>query len=198
MLGACVVPINSTYESARMLKRGNFEAAGHYTRYIYSEDGESEAVNSNFGLRFGYGITDRVDLKARYIRLAPEEEGSEGVNYAEMAAKFQLAERWAAASLPVGLYFASEETEVVISPKFLFTYPANDQFEATFAAKADIFPEDEADLYLGFNLGLGISSNLDKWAIRPEVGVMVDPGESGASWAWGIGFSAILPGRSSK
>ncbi len=195
LLDACVVPINSSYESARMLEKGGTEFMGHYTHYSFSDNGESDAINNNFGIRIGYGITDKVDVKLRYIRLVPVEEGASGINYIDVAPKVGIVPDWFAAALPIGLYFAEDETEFVISPKLLFTYPAGKRFEATLATKADIFPEDDGNVYLGLNLGLGLSQNLDKWALRPELGLMVDPGESGLAFSFGIGLTAALPGR---
>ncbi|TNE68464.1 MAG: hypothetical protein EP344_01320 [Bacteroidetes bacterium] len=195
LLDACVVPINTSFESARMLQKGAGELTGHYTYYTVHDDESTEGINNNFGLRLGYGIADAVDIKARYERLVPKEEGASGINYIDLAPKVALWPGRIAGTVPVGVYFDDEDHEWVISPKLLFTLPANDQFEATFAAKADIFPEEGADDYLGFNLGFGISNNLNRWALRPEVGVLINPGESGSSWAWGIGFNAILPHR---
>ena len=195
LFGACVVPLNTGFESARMLKKGETELTGNYTHYSFSDEGESGSVNNNFGLRIGYGFSDRINLKLRYERLVPTEEGASGINYIDLAPKFRLLPGKIAATLPLGMYFSEDETEFVISPKMLFTYPASNRFEATLAAKADIFPEDDGNVYLGFNLGLGLSANLDRWALRPEIGLMVDPDESGLVWAWGIGFVAVLPGR---
>ena len=139
-LSACVVPINTSFESARMLDAGESELLGHYSHYRASNEGDSDGVNNNFGVRFGYGLTQNIDLKARYIRLVPVEEGASGVNYVEVAPKFGLLPGRIAGTVPFGLYFAEDDSEFVISPKLLFTYPASNQFEATVAAKADIFP----------------------------------------------------------
>ena len=35
----------------------------------------------------------------------------------------------------------------------------------------------------------GISTNLDRWAFRPEVGLVVNPGEDGTTWGWTLGIS---------
>lgn len=198
LFSSCVAPINTTYESARMLKRGDSEIMGHYTHYSVSSEGETDAINDNFGVRIGYGIGDKFNLKVRYERLVPKDEDSEGVNYVDIAPKFQIMQGNIAATMPIGLYFAEDETEFVLSPKFIFTYPANDKFEISLATKADIFPEGDGNVYLGFNLGLGISTNLDQWALRPELGYMIDPGESGSFWAYGIGLVGTLPGRHSR
>ena len=156
LFAACVVPINTGFESARMLNKGETEVMGHYTYNSFTEGGESDGVNHNFGLRLGYGLTNGVGLKARYVRLVPVEEGASGVNYIDLAPKFSLWPDRIAATVPFGLYFSDDESEFVISPKFLFTYPASNRFEATIATKADIFPEGE-DVYLGLNLGFGFT-----------------------------------------
>lgn len=136
---ACVAPINTSNESARMLAKGDWEVTGNYTHYILSSEGESEGINDNVGVRIGYGIVDKFNLKVRYERLIPSEEDSESVNYIDIAPKFQIMKGVIAATVPFGLYFAQEETEFVMSPKMLFTYPASDKFEVTVATKADIF-----------------------------------------------------------
>lgn len=198
LLSACVAPINTTFESARMLQKGELEVAGHYTHYTFSNDGESEAVNNNLGIRAGYGFSEKFNLKARYEWLAPTDENGEGLNYIDIAPKFQILPKYIAGTLPLGLYFDEGETEFVMSPKLIFTYPANDYFEVTLATKADIFPEDEADVYLGVNLGLGLSTNLNRWAVRPEIGWMIDPDEDGTAWAYGVSIMTVLPTAKDK
>ncbi len=195
VLAACVTPINTGFESARMLNKGGLEILGHYSHYSIADAGETNAANNNFGLRLGYGLSDQFDLKVRYERLVPVEEGGGGVNYVDLAPKVQIMKNWIAGTLPIGLYFAEGDTRYVISPRMLFTFPANNNFDATLAAKADIFPQDESNVYLGFQLGVGISSNLQRWALRPELGLMIDPGESGQLWSWGIGLTTTIPTR---
>lgn len=198
LLASCVAPINTTYESARMLGKGEIEVTGNYSHYSASSEGESDAVNNNFGVRLGYGINNKINLKLRYEGLISTYEDADMVNYLDIAPKFQIIEGKIAATLPLGLYFTGDDSKFVISPKFMFTYPANDKFEVTLATKADIFPEDESNVYLGFNLGLGISSDLNRWAIRPEAGLMIDPNESGVYWAFGVGIVGVISGRNGR
>ena len=201
LFSACVVPVNTSFESARMLKKGDIEMSGHYSHYVFKDNGESQTTNNNYGARVGYGINNKFNVKLRYERLiAPSSEStsSYGLNYIDLAPKFQLLPGKIAGTLPIGLYFDESDTKYVISPKLLFTYPARDKFEATLAAKADIFPQDGGDVYLGFNLGLGVSSNLNRWALRPELGLMVKPGDSGVAWSYGIGLCGILPAKWSR
>ncbi|MCY3807999.1 MAG: hypothetical protein OXG58_00925 [Gemmatimonadetes bacterium] len=51
--------------------------------------------------------------------------------------------------------------------------------------------EDAPDDFVGVNLGLGLSSDRDRWVIRPEVGFLKDPGEEGTLWQWSLGFSFL-------
>lgn len=198
LFASCVAPLNTSYESARMLGKGETELTGSYTHYTVSSEGESDAINNNYGVRLGFGFNDIFNLKLRYERLAPTSEDASGVNYIDIAPKFQIVKGKIAGTLPLGLYFDGDDSEFVLSPKFIFTYPANDKFEVSLATKADIFPGDVDNVYLGFNLGLGISSDLNRWAIRPEAGLMIDPGESGAYWAFGVGIVGVIPGRNGR
>ncbi len=80
------------------------------------------------------------------------------------------------------------------SPRFLFTYPAeNDGFDITLGIQSNILSDDnEWEYTMGFTLGAGISTDLSKWAIRPEVGYTFDPGESGHLWHFGLGVVYTL------
>jgi hypothetical protein len=75
-------------------------------------------------------------------------------------------------------------------PGFLFTLPGKkNRVETTFGARTDIFFESEADLLIVLNLGLGLSQDLDRWAIRPDLGLVLDPGDDGVIWTFGVGAS---------
>ena len=64
-----VAPVHGSYEKAGTLGKGNVELSGNYSRYVVGGDGESEALNNNVGVRAGYGLSDKVDLKVRYEKL---------------------------------------------------------------------------------------------------------------------------------
>lgn len=192
---SCVAPVNSSYESARTLGKGNTELMGHYTRYVASVDGDSETTNNNFGIRIQNGLTDKMDFSLRYILLNPTSEEATNVSFIALAIKYSLLENRVAASLPIGAYFYDSESTFFISPKLLFTYPFNEKFETTFASKLDIYFEEDSDSTLGLSLGFGISEDLSKWAIRPETGYLFDPGEDGGYWSFGVGFNYYIAGK---
>lgn len=195
MLGSCVAPINSSFESARSLGKKNTELMGAYSHYNANGDGKSESYNNNYGLRVGYGISDRMDMKFRFEYLASAVDDGINATYFEVAPKYALINKWLSGSVPIGVYLYDAdglESIFVVSPKMLFSYPASQKFEVTLGGKLDIYLEEDTESTVGLNLGLAFSSNLDKWALRPEMGVLFDPGEDGKYVSFGLGFTYLL------
>lgn len=177
----CIVP----YESARMLPKGGTELKAAYTYVRVTERGEGEKLNDGLGLGLGYGVTNRVNLKVRYERISVEEGAS--INYLVFGPKIALIPNKIAAMLPIGAYFEEGESTWGIHPALLFTANQNNKVEGTFGLRGDIFFEEGAETLLGLNFGLGLSQNLDVWAIRPDFGLVFNPGERGAFLTFGIG-----------
>jgi hypothetical protein len=48
------------------------------------------------------------------------------------------------------------------------------------------------EFYVAFNLGLGVSSDFNKWALRPEYDMLFNPGEEGHFGQFSIGLSFSL------
>ena len=70
LLQGCFAPINSTFESARLLKVGEAEYQGHYSGYYFlGTDYNSGISNCNFGLSVSAGVTERYNIRFRYERL---------------------------------------------------------------------------------------------------------------------------------
>ena len=190
-LSNCVVP----YESARMLPKGAVELKGSYSHVSERFEGESASINDGLGLGFGYGITDRINLKLRYERLFIS-DADEGVNFIAFGPKFALVPNRVAMMFPFGVYSYEGESTWGVFPNLMGTFPAaNNKFEGTLGVRTDIFFEEGADLLIGLNAGFGISQDLDRWAIRPDFGLVLNPGEDGVILTFGVGFSYnILPG----
>ena len=193
---SCVAPLNTTMESARTLRKGETEVMGSYARYVGVADGESNAVNNNVGLRFGYGISDPLDIKFRYVRLfSTIDEEDTDANYLAVAPKYSLKEDRVAITAPIGAYFAQDESTWFTSPQVILTHPfPSNKVDITFASKVDFYFEKESDPTVGLNLGAGFSNNLDLWSIRPEVGYMFSTakGRDGGYWAFGVGVTRNL------
>ena len=41
--------------------------------------------------------------------------------------------------------------------------------------------------------GLGLSPDLSKWVIRPELGYVFGPGDDWHMWVWSVGVSLAIP-----
>ena len=59
----CVVPLNTSFESAKMLDKGEVEFMGSYAHYSFASDGENEATNNNVSARIGIGISKLISAK---------------------------------------------------------------------------------------------------------------------------------------
>ena len=159
-----------------MLEEGEVQVMGGFARYSEGAPGPANTTNDNYTLRITAGISPRTNLKIGYTRMAAstsnlfEYSTGEDVNYFEIDPKISLKADRIAFSPAVGLYIQDGGVAPVLSPKFYFTIPASDHFEVTFAPKADIYGL--GGFAIGVTCGLGISSDLDKWAVRPEIGYM--------------------------
>lgn len=195
---SCVVPVNTSMEGPRMLRKGQGEVTASYSRNSIGNEGVSETVNNNYGLRVGYGISDKVDLKLRYVRLVTAledvDEGS-SLNYLSIAPKISIKDKVLAFNLPFGIYFTEGENTEFISPQVLLGHSfASNKVDLYLNTKLDIFLEEEATNYFGLNIGAAFSSDLDKWAVRPEFGYMLalDEEVEGHIITLGLGFSFLI------
>jgi len=184
------VPINSCFDSARMLQKNQVSVKGNYSSYIYNENNESNSSNYNYGIGLGYGISDRLNIQSRYELITFPDNSTDFYHYFDIAAKYSFITNRLAGSLPFGVYAAQgEEPTFVTSPRVIASYPFDNHIELTCSAKADLFFEEDSDIPLGFTFGLGLSRDLNIWALRPEAGYMINPGGSGTSFTFGIGLN---------
>lgn len=192
-----IAPVNTSFESARVLRSGQIEFSGHFSDYYYKEAQYSSfPMNKNIGMRFGIGLNDKVELKLRYESIIPDGlTVSESVNYYSLITKLQLSQGKSALLIPLSMYsFDSESNYFVLSPGVIFTKRINQFIELNSTSKFDVFLNENPNIYFGQQLGIGFSSNLDNWAIRPEVGFMkgVSALDEGGFINWGIGLSIYL------
>jgi hypothetical protein len=193
--GCVVVPVNLSYESARMLDKGQIQLQGSYSRYNAVKDTSANLCN-NFGFAAGFGISEKYSLGIRYEHLdmtpafgdifdsEDTEEFSQiaKMNYLEINNRIQIKEDFIAIGIPAGLYLVNEINGLeedftswgyaFIDPRIYFTFFAKtDVFELSIVPKAHIiFGFLGAQVIPGISLGIGLSSDLNKWAIRPEIG----------------------------
>ena len=215
LFSCAFAPVNNQYEKAGTLKKGNLELAGSITGYSFTGGGESASSNNNFGFRVGYGISDKFDLKFRYERLIPAagfnsdfngDEEIKGINYFTIVPKIALIPEKLSLLVPVSHYsykevFNGEEVTGnlnSITPQLIYTLSnTKNKADFSFGLKGDfLFGDGSGSLLLGTTVGAGFSTDLNKWAIRPEIGASYIGGA--AFLSYGIGFQFIIPKNKNK
>lgn len=191
LLSGCV---SSDLQSARLVGPGRFEITPSYTMGSFSGNGQTERATNQFGIQVARGLTPRIDLRMRYeyIDIAPRRD--EGFSVLGFGPKFGVVEDRLAIHAPVGFAFgggADDSSESwMFRPTVLLTRSINDHAEITTAGKGIIWLNaDDIDNLVGASLGLGLSSDLDRWVVRPEFGFLRNPGEEGTLWHWSVGFT---------
>lgn len=188
------VPFLADQQSARLLPEGDVEITPSFSSVSFSAEGGTgtEHVQDQYGVRLGYGATDQVELRAMYerVRLVG---GDGGLNVVGVGIKSALVPDLLAVYVPVGFVTGSGvETSKTwtVAPTLLATYREGRTFEIIPSMKG-IFPftAEDRQLFLGFHLGAGFSTDLDVWAFRPEVGTVVNLGDGGVTWGWTVGIS---------
>lgn len=175
----CFVPVNLNYESAKMLQKGDVELQGSYSTYF---DDNGDNAQNDLGAKIGFGVSESYNFKFRFEYM---ESVSSTYFYIEADNKFSIKENKIAASVPLGFYFGDDGDYFDFYPKFYFTLVNKQKFDFTIIPKTHIITDfTDASIVFGISAGMGFSSNLNKWAVRPEIGV-----DSGPFFSFGIGFS---------
>ena len=198
ILSYSCAPVFSDLQSAKLVGKGNFETTPNFTTTSFSDEGETDHVQNHFGVQFGYGLSNRIDLKARYEYIAiPNEDETLKANIFGIGPKISLLKDRIAAYVPVGFAFGGDVDgidEFEIQPTLLFTVPVGKYLEINPSVKGIIGEE----FYCAFNLGLGLSTNLNRYVIRPEYGILLNPGESGMVGQFSIGTTIYFSKNLSK
>ena len=179
MISGCFAPLNSVFDNATIPQKNELRIIGSYSGY-YGPDTEEGLVqlNNNLGFSLGYGFSDKFNLNFRYEYLNVKYESdfwginvaAEKVNYFGLSSKINLKKDKIALGVPVGVYFSDGEYfGVVLDPMLYLTLRTSNKFELNVIPKVHIGTQD-ISIMPGLSMGLGLSKNLDNWAIRPEVG----------------------------
>ncbi len=196
--GGCAPPF-SELQSAKLVDEGEFEIAGHYSAVSLhldigdddQEGGEDGQIQDDIGVQLAYGLTETMNLRFRYeyINVGDSLITAHAIGFGP---KFSLAEDVIALYVPVGFALGDDiktEDSWQLHPTILLTSTHGDVLELNASVKYILtFAGDQDDL-MAFNLGLGLSSDLERYAIRPEGGLLIDPGEDSYYWHFSVGFS---------
>lgn len=191
MLPACA-PVFSELQSAKLVDKGRVELtpSASYVGFSADDDDDSGHVQDHYGIQLGVGLHEAVELRGRYEHIT-----GAGVEVVGLGPKVRLVEDRVALYVPVGRAFGGGEDADLgdswaVHPTLLFTVPAHRSVEVNASAKYLVpLNENGGDNLLAFNLGLGLGPDLERWAIRPEVGILLNPGESGHFYHLSLGLS---------
>lgn len=186
------VPVFSELQSARLVGKNRFELTPMFSTVSASDQGTTEHLQNEYGLQAMIGVSDKVDF-----RLRTEVLTFRGSDYFDWGAifgfgpKISLIKDKMSISLPFGTSIDDNfMNEWEFQPALLLTWPAvPGKLDITLSPKY-IWSFCENCQNLGaINIGLAISTDLSKWAIRPEYGQLYDFGESGHVGQFSIGLS---------
>lgn len=181
-------------QSARLLSAGEWEVTPSFSSVTVSAEGESEHVQNQFGVRVGYGHSETLELRGGLERIALDDDIADGGAYMIGGGpKFALSPGTAALYVPIGFAFGEDvdNSETwTIAPTVLLTFEPSPGIEINPSAKA-IYPFaiEDPELLLGFNLGLGFTVADGRLVLRPEGGLVINPGDEGTVWGWTLGAS---------
>ena len=194
LLMTSCAPVFSELQSARTVGKNRFEVTPSFSTVGFAEEGESEAIQNHVGFQAAYGLNPKIDLRVRYeyAWLKDDNEGSASV--IGFGPKFGLLRDKIAFAIPIGTAFGKDiEDAWEIHPTLLLTYPiVKDKIDITVSPKYLMTLSKETEDFVAVNFGLSISSDLNKWAIRPEYGLLYNPGETGHFTHFSIGVSAVI------
>jgi hypothetical protein len=197
-LAACAPPF-SELQGARLAGRGTVDVTPMYSLTHFAAEGGGGKAQDEFGLQAATGVSSRVDLVARYQRISPvgmsdETMRAPGVNMFAAGPKVSLVRDRVAVALPLGFAwgtdFGSSETWQA-RPTILGTVPLTPSLDLDVSGKALIWlssDDDDTDNLLAGTIGLGYRPSA-AWTVRPELGVLVNPGESGRFWNLSVGVT---------
>jgi hypothetical protein len=170
-LGGCLLPPAANVQDARIVGDRGVRVTAHWSGLHASGDGGGEKLGDEFGVLLGVGVGDATELQLRVERLEPS-GGEDGYQFLSFGPKFGLMKDRLALLIPSGVYLGGgiEPLETFqIQPAFLETVLLSPQFELN-ASQRLILPFNP-DLFTWLNLGFGVglSTDLDRWAILPEI-----------------------------
>ena len=198
LIVGCAPITFSNLQSAKMTRKGKFEFTPSF----------STSINTNsFGLQTSYGLNNKYNFRLRLERIMIDfdEFESDSSNFIDMSIfnfkanithlsfgiKYQLLKNKSAIYIPISFTKIDNDSEIIkqIEPTYIHTFSFK-YLEINPSIKA-LIPLDSntKDYLLAYNLGFGISSNLSKWVIRPEVGILTSPLEEGGIPHMSIGLS---------
>ncbi|HYV99184.1 MAG TPA: hypothetical protein VE967_17130 [Gemmatimonadaceae bacterium] len=189
LLSACYPPF-AEMQSARLTGQGHHEFTGYYSSSGGENNGSSQKLYNHVGLAWSTGVASNIDLRARVERVSVTGEYGDAYTALSFGPKFSLNKDHVALNVPVGFAISDGETSTwEVHPTLLFTAPVSKSFEFNPSAKLLLPLGGGSSTLMAVNVGAAIGTDVERWAIRPEVGFLFKPGDSGYAYHFGVGFS---------
>jgi len=170
LFGGCVPPM-ANMQSARVAEKGETRFTPYAAAIKNSEEAGSEKT-ANYGALVGFGAGSRTEIQLRYDRFNFPD--SDGINYLSIGPKMGNDSGTFAFLLPFGVYWGRFPLDglatIQMEPGFVGTVPISRHLEVIAATKV-IFSGTAGPTWVVANFGLGFSSDVDRWALIPEVGI---------------------------
>jgi len=186
------------YQSARLVGEGSTEITPGVSQSYLRGAGQTERGFTHYGVRVARGIAEGGDLVFGLEYIRPGGDAAESRWVFGAGPKLSIVPDRLAFWLPVGMGTVGSGGGTrawQTNPTLLFTAEPTPDLEVTPSAKVliPLNSEDRGNYALVFNLGLGWSPSDADWTLRPEGGVIWDPGQSDQlGLHFGIGISIPL------
>jgi hypothetical protein len=184
-------PTFSELQSAKLVGKDQLEVTPYYSSTVYHETSDSEKAQNHFGVQAAIGLLENLDFRLRYEQIKTS-DGSFDVHVFGAGPKFAFIKDYLAGYFPVGFGFGDDVVPSEtwqIHPTLLATFPFGDFLEFNPSTKVMIPFRDNQEIRFALNFGVGLSTNLNKWSIRPEYGFLFQPGASGNFQHFSIGLT---------
>ena len=180
----------SSYQSARIVERGNPHATVGITRSVYPG---KEKISQGWWTLDGdmrFGVARRIDALVRLSIIHNLPEGG-GMGQFTLGLRAGIIKDHLAMTLPATVtigdfYFYS----LRIQPGFIGTIPLGEHLEINGSARGQVYVYAMELFGIGYNVGLGITSPSGEWTIHPEAGWLQLTGTSSGTtyFQYGVGF----------
>jgi hypothetical protein len=200
-MSSCVIPVNLNYETAEIRQKGDVAFTGSLSQQSRQsfelQDTNWLPKELGFGVRMDVGVSERSNLSVRYENTFISYDLRQ--NFIELQWKKALGQRYFdlnkevkfALGIPMQFYFYEGYEAYILNPRLFITFSnTSEWFRFTLIPKVYIiYDEFVAMNYIHPLFGFGISancafsSNFEKWAIMPELGLL---GTSSLSFGYGV------------
>jgi hypothetical protein len=179
------------FSDARLVGRGQTELTASLTPTGASVMGDNRHLMNDFRVQGMHGLTDRMDLGVGYARLQMTRGGA-GAHAIGFGPKLSVVPDRVAVAVRTGFLFGDEVPVAEswhLDPTLLFTVPLTDRVDLNPSVRFLIPFCEDCETLFGFNVGVGISPGSRRLKLRPEIGLLFSPRESGVVWTMGLGLS---------